>query len=122
VTPATLDQTICRSGWTSIVRPPSYITEPEKRGSMAAYGYPRWMVRHLEYDHLVPLELGGATNAPQNLWPELDYSHFSGYDRNPKDALEYRLKRLVCDREMSLAAAQRLMAGDWASAYHHYVH
>ena len=25
-----------------------------------------------EYEHLIPLELGGATNSPRNLWPEPD--------------------------------------------------
>jgi hypothetical protein len=122
VTPATIHKTICVRGWTSTVRPSERITEPEKYGAMAAYGYSRSAARSLEYDHLIPLELGGATNDPRNLWPELDYSQVRGYDHNPKDALEYRLNRLVCDGQMPLATAQRAIAANWAAAYSRYPH
>lgn len=124
VTPPTIYRTICRSGWTSTVRPPESITEPEKYGSMAAYGYPSRMVGRLEYDHLIPLELGGAPNDPRNLWPELNYARprDDGYDHNPKDALEYRLNRLVCDGEMRLATAQHQIAANWTAAYGRYIH
>src|SRR5947209_3021171 len=37
VTQETIGQTICRSGWTSTVRPSTSVTEPEKLASMAAY-------------------------------------------------------------------------------------
>jgi hypothetical protein len=62
-----------------------------------------------EYDHFVPLELGGATNDPRNLWPE------PGASPNPKDAVEGRLRRAVCDRQISLAQAQREIATNWVS-------
>jgi hypothetical protein len=64
-----------------------------------------------EYDHLVPLELGGAENDPRNLWPE------PGASPNPKDELEHRLHSLVCAGELSLAAAQREIASDWVAVY-----
>jgi hypothetical protein len=73
-----------------------------------------------EYDHLVPLELGGAVNDSRNLWPEPDYSVRSGFYLNPKDRLEGTLKRLVCDRRMALPTAQRLSATEWVSAFHTY--
>src|SRR5713101_3862597 len=38
VTQATISSTICRSGWTSTVRPAASITDREKLASMAAYG------------------------------------------------------------------------------------
>ena len=38
VTRATIDQTICVSGWTGTVRPSTSVTEPEKLASMVAYG------------------------------------------------------------------------------------
>jgi hypothetical protein len=72
VTQASIYETICRSGWTSTVRPRVSITEPEKFASMAAYGL-YGPASSYEYDHLVPLELGGAVNDPRNLWPEPDY-------------------------------------------------
>ena len=119
VTQATIGSTICRSGWTATVRPPESITEPEKYASMDAYG-DGGSASSYEYDHDVPLELGGAVNDPRNLWPEPDYSTRSGYYRNPKDHLERALNRLVCNGRMSLSQAQRSIATDWVSAYRRY--
>jgi len=120
VTQASIDSTICASGWTSTVRPPESITEPEKYASMEAYG-DGGSASSYEYDHDVPLELGGAVNDPRNLWPEPDYSTPSeGYYLNPKDRLEQALNRLVCDGRMSLSRAQRTIATDWVSAYRRY--
>jgi hypothetical protein len=108
VTQATIGVTICRSGWTSTVRPPESVTEAEKRASMAAYG-DRGSLGAYEYDHFVPLELGGATNDPRNLWPE------PGASPNPKDAVEDLLKASVCGGRMTLAAAQRAIVTNWVS-------
>jgi hypothetical protein len=81
VTQATIYKTICVAGWTETVRPPESITEQEKAASIAAYGDTGSMGEY-EYDHFVPLELGGATNDRRNLWPE------PGASPNPKDAVE----------------------------------
>jgi hypothetical protein len=115
VTQATIGSTICRSGWTSLVRPPTSVTAPEKRASMAAYGL-HGSPSQFEYDHDVPLELGGAVNDPRNLWPEPDYPGGSGFYRNPKDRLENGLKRRVCRGDMTLAQAQRAIASNWVAA------
>jgi hypothetical protein len=115
VTQTTIGTTICRAGWTSTVRPPASITQPEKFASMAAYGL-RGSARDYEYDHLVPLELGGAVNDPRNLWPEPDYAT-SGFYRNPKDHLENALRRMVCRGRLTLAQAQRRIASNWVTAY-----
>ncbi len=119
VTQATIGSTICRSGWSSSVRPPEWVTEPEKYASLEAYSAPGRALGY-EYDHDVPLELGGAVNDPRNLWPEPDYAHPSAYYLNPKDHLEDALHRLVCDGAMSLAQAQRVIAADWVAAYGRY--
>lgn len=90
------------------MRPSTRVTDPEKLASMAAYddsGSPA----DYEYDHLVSLELGGAVNDPRNLWPEPEGSP------NPKDSVESALHRMVCDGEMTLAAAQHIIATDWVS-------
>jgi hypothetical protein len=107
VTQATIGRTICHEGWTSTVRPPETVTEAEKAASMAAYGDPG-PISAYEYDHLVPLELGGALNDPRNLWPE------PGASPNRKDAVEDALRAEVCDGRMPLARAQRAIASDWA--------
>jgi hypothetical protein len=108
VTQSTIGRTICTRGWTSTVRPPESITEREKLASMAAYGDHR-SASSYEYDHFVPLELGGATNDRRNLWPE------PGGIPNPKDAVEDRLNRAVCDGTMSLGHAQRAIVANWTS-------
>jgi hypothetical protein len=119
VTQTSIGSTICRSGWTSRVRPPESITEPEKFASLAAYGL-RGSASAYEYDHDVPLELGGAVNDSRNLWPEPDYAHSAAFYRNPKDHLEDALHRMVCDQRMTLARAQRLIAANWVTAYQRY--
>jgi Excalibur calcium-binding domain len=108
VTQATIDETICVSGWTATVRPPENVTELEKRASIAAYGDAGSM-GDFEYDHLVSLELGGAINDPRNLWPE------PGASPNPKDAVENELHRMVCDGELRLARAQQIIATNWVT-------
>lgn len=110
VTQATIYKTICVAGWTDTVRPPESITEQEKAASIAAYG-DTGSIGDYEYDHFVPLELGGASNDSRNLWPEPQESP------NPKDAVENYLNRQVCDHEMTLAHAQAVIAANWVTIY-----
>jgi|SRR5665811_558758 len=119
VTQARIGATICRAGWTSTVRPAESITAVEKRASMRSYG-DGTATSSYEYDHLVPLELGGAVNDARNLWPEPDYAVRGGFYLNPKDRLERALNRLVCRGAMPLSQAQSLIATDWASALGRY--
>ncbi len=110
MTQTTIRQTICRSGWSERVRPPESITEPEKYASMAAYG-DRGSASDYEYDHFVPLELGGATNDRRNLWPE------PGASPNPKDKVEDYLNGEVCDGKLTLSRAQHLIVTSWVTLY-----
>ncbi len=111
VTQANIQSTICSYGYTDSVRPPESVSEPEKEASLAAYG-DAGPLHDYEYDHLVPLELGGAANDPRNLWPEK-----RGASPNPKDELEDRLNEMVCAGQIPLATAQREIARDWVAAY-----
>jgi hypothetical protein len=110
VAQANIARTICRRGYTKTVRPPESVTGPEKLADMKAYG-DTGSPHDYEYDHLISLELGGAPNDPRNLWPE------PGASPNPKDRLENRLHRMVCDGTLALSAAQREIAGDWVRSY-----
>jgi hypothetical protein len=110
VTQATLDGTICKSGYSRTIRPSSSVTGPEKLASMRAYGDPDQPASY-EYDHLISLELGGAANDDRNLWPE------PGGSPNPKDRLENRLHSLVCNRQLALASAQNEIATNWIGSY-----
>jgi hypothetical protein len=117
VTQDNIHSTICVSGYTSTVRPSSYVTGKEKIVSMRAYSA-SGSTGDYEYDHLVSLELGGSPNVAANLWPE----PYSGpYGARVKDRLENRLHDLVCSGRVSLATAQYQEATDWISAYRQYV-
>ena len=108
VTQADIAGTICRSGYTATVRPPASDTGRWKIRTYVFYGLDTGT--RGEYDHLVPLELGGS-NATSNLWLE------PGSIPNPKDKVENRLHDQVCTGEISLAAAQRAIATDWTTAH-----
>lgn len=119
VTQASISSTICSPGYTTSIRPPESITEPEKIASAAAYGY-EGPLHVAEYDHLIPLELGGDPNDPANLWVEPNDRPGATSTYNSKDTLEGTLNRLVCSGQMTLDAARQAIATDWASAFEQY--
>ena len=108
VTQATIGATICRSGYTATVRPPASDTGRWKIRTYVFYGLDT--STRGEYDHLVPLELGGS-NTTSNLWIE------PGSIPNPKDKVENRLHDQVCVGNIPLATAQRAIATDWTTAH-----
>ncbi|MEV8529092.1 hypothetical protein AB0451_33955 [Streptomyces sp. NPDC052000] len=117
VTPATLKETICKSGYTSTIRPPAAITGAEKTANAKSYGY-TGSLHDAEEDHLVSLELGGDPNDPRNLWVEPPSpGHKPGAGpNNPKDAVEAKLHTAICTGKTQLAAAQNAIATDWPNA------
>jgi hypothetical protein len=111
VTQANINSTICSSGYTTTVRPPASVTDAFKVTVVADYGEQDSSTTEL--DHLVPLELGGASTA-SNLWPEPNRTGATGVD-NPKDSVEGAANRAVCDGQITLAAAQRAIAANWVA-------
>jgi len=85
VTQATIDTTVCVPRWTASIRP-SLPTRP---------GY--------QYDHVIPLGLGGAPSDGANL------SYVPTDVARRQDVLETLLHRLVCAHKVTLADAQRLV-------------
>lgn len=114
VTPANLSQTICRSGYTKTVRPTEAATSVVKTESADAYKRPR--NKTSELDHLVPLELGGASSV-SNLWIEPNAAGARSFT-NPKDLVENALNKAVCTHQVSLVAAQQAIAQNWTTALH----
>jgi hypothetical protein len=116
VTQRTIKKTICVKGWTDTVRPASSITSRMKLKSMQEYGATGSPSAY-EYDHLIPLQLGGALDNPRNLWPEPHQingaNSLGSFD---KDGAESHLRALVCAGKMKLAAARRIMRTDWRTA------
>lgn len=109
VTPDTLYSTVCKQGYAASIRPPKDVSAAEKRSNAAAYDY-QGSLADTEYDHLIPLALGGDPNDPRNLWVE------PGASPNPKDDVEFRLIQLVCRRKVALGDAQAAIANDWTTA------
>lgn len=118
VTQANLATTICRSGYSASVRPPTSVTRPIKTERMTAYGYNDAPANY-ELDHLISLELGGHPSDVKNLWPEA-YGR-GEWDAARKDQVENKLHDLVCAGMLQLGEAQRMEAGDWKAAWTQYV-
>lgn len=113
VTQSTINSTICVSGWTATVRPPTSYTNPLKVQGIADYGYSNTSTSAYEEDHFIPLELGGSPRDPQNLWPE----PYSGTKTaRTKDGVETKLKNAVCDGRITLSAARTAMKNNWTTA------
>jgi hypothetical protein len=71
-----------------------------------------------EVDYLVTPALGGADDL-RNLWP---HSYSATWNARVKDALEDRLRDMVCSGNLDLTEAQREIAENWIAAYKKYFH
>lgn len=111
VTQSSIGSTICVSGWTANVRPPTSYTNTLKAQGIIDYGYAS--MSDYEEDHLVPLELGGSPRDPANLWPEPHYGSKTSYT---KDGVETKLKNAVCSGRITLAAARTAIRTNWTTA------
>jgi anti-sigma factor RsiW len=81
------------------------------------YGIADAQTRAYEVDYLITPALGGADDI-HNLWPQ-SYSE-TVWNARVKDALEERLRSLVCQGQVDLATAQRDISMDWIAAYKKY--
>lgn len=98
--------TICTPGYTRTVR---NVTVAEKRAADALYHW-SYVPGAQEYDHLIPLELGGS-NALTNLWPEpIASAHI-------KDRLENELHARVCSGQLTIQDAQSCIAVNWVTCW-----
>jgi hypothetical protein len=113
VTQANILATICVSGYTTKVRPPTSYTDVLKAEQIKAYGFTDTNLADYEEDHLIPLEVGGHPTDPMNLWPE---PRSGSYPATQKDGVENSLHNKVCTGLMTLVAAQSAIARNWKSA------
>jgi hypothetical protein len=90
-----------------------------QRSVFQEYGITGAEPRAYEVDYLITPALGGADDI-HNLWPH-SYSA-TVWNAEVKDALEDRLRELVCDGNLDLTEAQREIATDWIAAYKKYFH
>jgi hypothetical protein len=87
---------------------------------MTEYNLPTGPHPDYEVDHLIPLGIGGADDH-KNLWPEPRRSIEPVWNAERKDALEYKLRELVCGGQLDVNTAQKAIADDWTEAYRRYV-
>jgi hypothetical protein len=90
-----------------------------RRKVFEEYGMAGVDPRAYEVDYLVTPALGGADDI-HNLWPH-SYSS-TAWNAQVKDALEDRLRGMVCDGSLDLTEAQREIASNWIAAYKKYFH
>lgn len=85
----------------------------------AEYGIHSAQAGSYELDYLITPALGGADDI-HNLWPES--SKAAIWNAEVKDALEDRLRDMVCQGQLDLGVAQREIATNWIEAYKKYFH
>lgn len=102
VSDRTLDQTVCRPGWTKTIRPSTAYIRNWERRHLPPGQDPRLFI----VDHRVSLGIGGNPYAPN-----LKLQTVAEAAR--KDVLERRLNRLLCGGRISLERAQEIMLERW---------
>ena len=117
VTQNNIQSTICLSGWTATVRPPTAETNADKEFQLSEFGYADQTMSDFEEDHRVPLEIGGHPSDRANLWPQ----HYDGdWGARVKDKMETWAKRQICQQGMPLDAARALFTGNWIASFQKY--
>lgn len=109
VTQNNIKNTICVPGYTKTVRPQVSYTNPLKIKLMKSYGFTDSRSNY-EFDHLIPLAIGGHPTDVKNLFPEPGYGQ---YNFHIKDRFENYLHRAVCNGSIRLSDAQKEIATDW---------
>lgn len=112
VTQENIQSTICVSGYTTTIRPPTSYTNNLKIEQIKEYGYSDTNLSDYEEDHLIPLEVGGDPTNPKNLWPE-PYNVSGNYGAYSKDKVENLLHSEVCSDQISLQQAQYEISSNW---------
>src|SRR3990167_4229298 len=139
VTQQNLSKNVCRcygakekcNSYAKEVRPPTSWTAPREKQSIKDYGYKDTNPSHYEYDHFVPISLGGAPKNEKNLWaqplflkitricegkntddPKCNDGEFGAagmvydYGAKSKDRVEFFLYREMCSGRITLKEAQ----------------
>ena len=102
---------VCVSGYSKKVR---HVPSSVKQQVYAEYGITSRQKGEYEVDHLISLELGGS-NSIRNLWPQ-SY-HTPIWNARSKDAVENELHRRICNDQIDIKTAQRMIATDWIGTY-----
>jgi hypothetical protein len=94
------------------------VPESLRQAVFAEYGMANARRDAYEVDYLITPGLGGSAGL-RNLWPQ-PYSK-RAWNAYAKDALEKRMRSMVCDGNLDLSTAQHEIATNWVGAYKKYV-
>lgn len=111
----TSKESICVVGYTKKVRKVSF---SKKKRVFSLYKEVNSNKDSYEVDHLIPLGLGGS-NEVSNLWPQ-SYTTYP-WNAHTKDALENKLRNLVCQNKLDIHQAQYEISTDWIKTYKKYI-
>lgn len=121
VTQDNIQSTICVSGYTATIRPPTSYTNALKARQIKDEKL-TGSAGDFEEDHLIALSIGGSPKDPRNLWPEPYESRASRLAPYPdgaeeKDKVENKLHADVCSGKKTLLEAQKAISTDWRALY-----
>lgn len=106
---------LCQESMPNNKRVPSTL----RRRVFQEYGIANAPAKAYELDYLITPALGGSDDI-HNLWPH-SYAN-TEWNAKVKDALEERLRDLVCEGKVDLSTAQREISTNWINAYKKYFH
>lgn len=118
ITQANIQDSICRKGFTKLIRPAVVYTNGVKFKLMREAGISEADADKYELDHIVPLAVGGHPRKLANLMLQ---PYEGALGARQKDRLELKLHDMVCAGELDLAIAQREIGSDWVVAYTKYI-
>ena len=114
VTQSTIVDTICRPGYADDVLPPFETLQRQKEQLLKQRRVDPAAASQYALDHRMPILLGGSPTATANL----DIRRWDGRaGQRRKERLAVFLKRCVCTGDLSLAAAQAAMSGNWYNQF-----
>ena len=111
VRPDTIQQTICRPGYSATVRPSVSYTNPIKFRMMDREGLPREGAKDWALDHRLAIGLGGHPRQLDNL------QLLTRSENGRKSRIEAKMICYVCKGVMPLDQAQVEVWEDWRAAY-----
>ena len=103
VTQANINDTICKSGWTGTIRPPSSYTDGLKKQQLASPRFKDKAAAYYEEDHFISLERAGV--------PRSVAMRMTGH----KTESVYRRYAIVSDADLREAAAKLAQSADEAA-------
>ena len=92
-----------------IVKCNRHVTQKQKERVATYYKFPRWAWETVEFDHLIPLGIGGSNN-DDNLWPQPGPTGYG--EAHEKDLVEMQAYKLLRYQNGTQAEAAQLIC-DW---------